>query len=100
VRNIGADIIDEMNVIIGAPGVAGTVPVKYGVNPYDGTPLPDWYTAKAAMDQAAKGNDQKLYSQTIKTFTLVDQLLGFQVDLVSDIRLSRKQILLLNGIQQ
>ena len=83
-----------------APGTAGTVPVKYGVNPYDGSVLPDWYTAKAAMDQAAKGNDQAAYTKAIQTFTNVDQLMGFQVDLISDIRLFRKQVLLLNGLIQ
>jgi hypothetical protein len=99
-QNIGASIIDELNAIVGTPGAAGTVPVKYGVNPYDGSVLPDWYTAKAAMDQAAKGSDQAAYTKALQAFTNVDQLMGFQVDLISDIRLFRKQVLLLNGLIQ
>ena len=78
----------------------GTVPVQYGTNFNDGSVLPTWYTAKASMDALAKGNDQTAYTKAIQTFTMVDQLMGFQVDLISDIRLFRKQVLLLNGLLQ
>jgi hypothetical protein len=98
--SIGAAIIDELNAIVGTPGVMGTVPVQYGTNFNDGSVLPTWYTAKASMDALAKGNDQTAYTKAIQTFTMVDQLMGFQVDLISDIRLFRKQVLLLNGLLQ
>jgi hypothetical protein len=96
-RNIGAQILDEMASITGQQGVAGTLPTRFGTNS-DGTPLPDWYTAKAALDAAMAGTDQTAYSNAQSTFSVVEQVLSDRTDLISDIRLFRKQILLLNGV--
>jgi hypothetical protein len=98
-RNIGAQILDELATITGKSGVAGTIPARYGVYS-DGTPLPDWYTAKAAVDAAAGGTDQTAYNSAQATFSTVEQILEYRIDLVSDIRLFRKQLMLLNGISE
>jgi uncharacterized protein DUF4953 len=96
-RNIGAQIIDDLAAITGTPGVVGTIPPRFGTAS-DGSLLPTWYSAKAAVDQAAAGTDQTAYSNALTTFTTVDQVLGYQVDLIGDIRLFRKQINLLNSV--
>ncbi len=98
-RNIGAQILDELTAITGTKGTPGTLPAKYGTYT-DGTPLPDWYTAKAAVDQAASGTDQNAYSLAQSVFSLVDQVLEYRIDLTSDIRLFRKQLNLLNSVSQ
>jgi Met-zincin len=96
-RNIGAQILDELASITGKSGVTGTLPTRFGTYS-DGSPLPDWYTAKAAVDAAAAGTDQAAYSQAQAIYSAVEQVLEDRVDLVSDIRLFRKQLLLLNGV--
>jgi hypothetical protein len=98
-RNIGAQILDEMAAITGKPGVTGTLPTRYGTYS-DGTPLPDWYTAKAAVDAAAAGTDQAAYSQAQSIFSSIESVLSDRVDLVSDVRLFRKQILTFGGVLQ
>jgi hypothetical protein len=90
--NIGKEIVDELNVITGTAGATGTIPVAYG-SYTDGTPLPNWYTAKKAMDDALAGGNQEVYSNALSTFNYIKQLLAYRVDLVSDIRLIRKQLL-------
>jgi hypothetical protein len=96
-RNIGAQILDELASITGKNGVTGTLPTRFGTYS-DGTPLPDWYTAKAAVDAAAAGTDQAAYNNAQAILSNIEQVLEDRVDLVSDIRLFRKQLLLLNGI--
>jgi hypothetical protein len=96
-RNIGAQIIDDLNTILGVQGVQGMLPARMGVYT-DGSPLPDWRTAKAALDAASAGTDQAAYTAALAKFTSVDQLLAYWVDLIGDIRLFRKQIFLLNGV--
>jgi hypothetical protein len=98
-RNIGAQILDELASITGTVGVAGTIPPRYGTNT-DGSPLPDWQTANAAVTAAAAGTDQTAYSNAQATFALVDQVLEYRIDLISDVRLFRKQIMLLNTVSQ
>jgi hypothetical protein len=98
-RNIGAQILDELASITGTQGVTGTLPTQFGTNS-DGSPLPNWYTAKAAMDAAAGGTDQGAYNTAQSNFQFVDQVLAYRVDLISDVRLFRKQINLLNSIVQ
>ncbi|HXJ23568.1 MAG TPA: zinc-dependent metalloprotease [Polyangia bacterium] len=95
-RNIGAQILSELISITGTQGTPGTIPTKYGVNT-DGSALPDWYTAKAAVAAAA---DQDTLNAAQTTFALVDQVLEYRVDLISDIRLFRKQLMLLNTVSQ
>ena len=60
----------------------------------DGSPVPDWYTAKADLDAAAAGTDQDKFNQANSTFNYVNSLLGYDVDLVADIRMFRKILLL------
>jgi hypothetical protein len=96
-RNIGAQIIDELTEIAGTAGVAGTISPRYGTAA-DGSLLPTWQSAKAALDAAAAGTDQTAYSTALTTFTTVDQVLAYRIDLISDIRLFRKQINLLNSV--
>ena len=96
-RNIGAEILDELSSITGQKGVTGTLPARFGTYS-DGTPLPDWYTAKAAVDAAMAGTDQAAYTQAQSIFSAIEQVLSDRVDLISDIRLFRKQLLLLGGV--
>jgi hypothetical protein len=98
-RNIGAEILDELSAITGKSGVPGTLPTRFGTDT-NGNALPDWYTAKAAMDAAATGTDQAAYLNAQGVFSFVDQVLAYRVDLVSDVRLFRKQINLFNNLLQ
>ncbi|HXU02596.1 MAG TPA: hypothetical protein VN903_16645 [Polyangia bacterium] len=91
--NIGRQILDELTGITGVKGTPGTVPLNIGMYS-DGTPVPDWYTAKAAVDAAVAANDQDAYNQAIGTYNYVNGLLGYRVDLIGDIRLFRKILLL------
>jgi hypothetical protein len=97
--NIGADIIDELNMLVGTAGAKGTIPLSYG-SFTDGTPLPNWYSAKAALDAASGGTDQDAYSSALSVFNYLDQTVAYRVDLIGDIRLFRKQLMLLNGVIQ
>jgi hypothetical protein len=98
-RNIGAQILDELTQITGTPGVTGTLPTRFGTYS-NGDPLPDWYTAKAAVDAAAAAGDQAAYSYAQSIFSAIEQVMSDRIDLVSDIRLFRKQLLLFGGLLQ
>jgi hypothetical protein len=91
--NIGKQIIDEMNAIVGVAGTRGTVPTNIGAYT-DGSAVPNWYAAKADLDAAAAGSDQKAFNAANQTFSYVNGLLGYRIDLVGDIRLFRKLLLL------
>jgi hypothetical protein len=92
--NIGRQLIDELNAITGTAGTTnGTIPLS--ITSYsDGTPLPNWYAAKKALDDAAGGIDQDAYNAAISTFNYVNYLVGYRIDLIGDIRLFRKLLLL------
>src|SRR4029079_5487153 len=68
--NIGKQLLDELTAITGVKGTRGTVPVSIG-SYTDGTAVPDWYSAKADLDVASAGTDQKAYNQAISTFNYV-----------------------------
>jgi len=91
--NIGKQILDELNAITGKRGVPGTMPLSVGMYT-DGTAVPDWYTAKAALDAASAAKDQDAYNQAIGTFNYVNRQLAYRIDLIGDIRLFRKLLLL------
>ena len=82
---IGVSIIDELNVIAGVVGTPGTLPFKYGAY-NDGTPIPDWQTAKAALDAAKLSGDQNQYNLALTNFQNADYLLAYRVDLLGDLR--------------
>ena len=91
--NIGKQLLDELNAITGAKGTRGTVPLNIGAYT-DGSPVPDWYSARADLDAAAAGTDQSAYNQANQTFNYVNGLVGYRIDLIADIRLFRKLLLL------
>ncbi len=90
--NIGAQVLDELSEITGTPGVRGTLATKWGT--YGTTPIPNWYTAKSDLDAATAGTDQAAYDKAQVIFSHVDYLIGYRLDLISDIRSFRKQLLL------
>ena len=91
--NIGRQVLDELNGITGQPGVDGTVPVS--ISSYtDGTPIPNWYTAKKNLDAALQGTDQGAYDTAIAMFNHLNYLVGYRIDLIGDVRLFRKLLLL------
>ena len=91
--NIGKQILDELNAMTGVKGTRGTMPLSIGMYT-DGTPLPDWYTARADLDAAAAGTDQTKYNDANSTFNYVNNLVGYDMDLIADIRMFRKILLL------
>jgi hypothetical protein len=91
--NIGKQILDELNAMTGVKGTRGTMPLSIGMYS-DGSPLPDWYTAKADLDAAAAGSDQKKYNDANSTFNYINNLVGYDIDLIADIRMFRKILLL------
>jgi hypothetical protein len=91
--NIGKQLLDELTSITGVTGTRGTVPLNLGMY-NDGTAVPDWYTAKADLDKATAGTDQMAYSQALSTFNYVNGLIGYRIDLIADIRMFRKILLL------
>jgi hypothetical protein len=94
--NIGRQILDELNAITGTQGTRGTVPLNIGAYT-DGSPVPNWYSAKADVDAAAARTDQgaqDAYSQALSTFNYVNGLVGYRMDLIGDIRMFRKILLL------
>jgi len=95
-NNIGAEIIDELKVIVGEPGVRGTIPVKFG-SYRTGTEYPNWYTAKAQMEEAFAKQQQQEYTDAKERFEYLDYLLHYRIDLIGDIRVIRRQIQLLAG---
>ena len=92
--NIGRQLVDELNAITGTAGVTnGTIPLS--ITSYsDGTPVPNWYAAKKTLDDAAAGTNQDAYNAAISTFNYVNGLVGYRIDLIGDIRLFRKLLLL------
>src|SRR5262245_56216598 len=91
--NIGKQIITELNDITGTAGVPGTIPVS--ITSYtNGDPLPNWYTAKADLDAAVAAKEQMAYETAIGIYNYVNSLVGYRLDLVGDIRLFRKMLLL------
>jgi hypothetical protein len=91
--NIGRQLIDELNAITGTAGTRGTIPLNIG-SYTDGTPVPDWYSAKADVDAAKQAMNQDAYDQAVSVFNYVNGLVGYRVDLIGDIRLFRKMLLL------
>src|SRR6266540_396696 len=90
-ENIGAEIVDELKAIVGAPGVAGVIPVRLGA--YDkGQAYPNWYTAKAEMESAFQRQQQKEYEDAKRLFEYIDYLVNYRIDLISDIRVVRRQM--------
>jgi uncharacterized protein DUF4953 len=95
---IASRTIQELVDITGTVGVPATLPFSYGINPITPVPtaLPDWQTAKAALDAAqaagAANTDpmnttfQNNYANALSVFQAVDFLVSYRVDLLSDIR--------------
>jgi len=92
-NNIGSELIDELKAIVGTPadGATTTMPAKFGLN-QDGTPLPTWYGAQALVTQAKAGDDDAKYQAALKTSQIVEQVLGYRLDLISEIRTVRKEL--------
>jgi hypothetical protein len=101
-QNIGAQLIDELNTIVGnstdtnvkLPLSIGAIPPAFGGATDWTTPLPNWYCAKSAVASAQAANDQTAYTNAVGVQTLVEQLMSYRVDLIGDIRSFRKQLLL------
>jgi hypothetical protein len=91
--NIGRQIIEELIGITGVAGTRGTLPLSIA-SYTDGTPLPNWYTAKADLDVAKMGTNQAAYEQAVSIYNYINQLLGYRIDLISDIRETRKSLYL------
>ncbi|HVR64939.1 MAG TPA: zinc-dependent metalloprotease [Polyangia bacterium] len=94
---IGVEVINELNMMTGQPGVDGTLPGRYGavvVQKPDGTftqdPIPDWNTAKARLDVAKASGDQWQFTYATSAFQLTDQLLAYRVDVLNDLRTFRR----------
>jgi len=84
---IGVSLLQDLNTMLGVAGTPGSLPTKYGM--ISGSPLPDWYTAKADLDAAKAAGNQNAYAQALQIFTYVDSLLSQRVDLMGDIRTFR-----------
>ena len=92
--------IKELIEITGQPGVPANLPAKYGVDS-ENNALPDWYTAKANLEDAQKkaaANTDPAMTQTLQTnfdkanaiYQYIDQgLMAYRVDLLNDIRTFR-----------
>ena len=76
------------------------MPAKYGLQT-GGVPYPNWSTAKANVDKAqvdAQANTdmtkadalQTAYIKALTTFTSVDYMMAYRVDLLGDIRTFRR----------
>jgi len=92
-NNIGSEILDELKAILGTPAdtATTTMPTRFGLN-QDGKPLPTWYGAKALVTQASTGDDDDAYHAAMKTQQIVNQVLDYRLDLISEIRTVRKQL--------
>ncbi len=88
---IGRQIVDELNAITGVSGTRGTLPLNLG-SYSDGTPVPNWYSAKADLDAAKAAGNQMAYDQAISIYNYVNQMLGYRIDLIGDIRAYRKAL--------
>jgi hypothetical protein len=95
-NNIGAEIIDELTAIVGSPGVQGSIPIRFG-GYTNGQAYPNWYTAKAAMELAFNQQQQQQYKDAKLMFEYIDYLVNYRIDLISDIRVVRRQMQLLAG---
>jgi hypothetical protein len=97
---VGEKIIHELNDYTGVVGTPGSLPEKFGT--YKGKALPDWQTAKAAIDTAqaaaaaytgtdptTKATLQGNYQDAIAIFQAVDYQIAYRVDVLSDLRLFR-----------
>ena len=93
---IASRTIQELVDITGTAGVPATLPAVYGAD-QNQQPLPDWQTAKAALDAATAagaantdstkaGVYQTAYENANAVFQAVDFLVSYRVDLLSDIR--------------
>jgi hypothetical protein len=91
VATIGKEIVDELNAITGVAGTRGTLPLNLG-SYTDGSPLPNWYSAKADLDAARAAGDQDAYDQAISIYNYLNQMLGYRIDLIGDIRAYRKAL--------
>jgi hypothetical protein len=89
--NIGHQLLKELNDITGVAGTTnGTIPVNIG-SYSDGSAMPNWYAAKAALDAAANGSDQTAYTNALSTYNFVNNnMLGYRIDLIADIRMFRR----------
>lgn len=87
---VGVQIIDDLTTIAGAKGVTGTIPTKFGALDVQGTPYPDWQTAKANLDAAHAAGDQAAYQRAQSIFQYIDYLLAYRVDLLNDLRNFRR----------
>jgi hypothetical protein len=85
---IGVQLVDELNGMVGKPGVAGTLPTKYGI--LKDKALPDWWTAKGNLDAATAGTDQDAFAEAQNVFQFVDYQMSFRVDLLNDLRRFRR----------
>jgi hypothetical protein len=91
--NIGKQLLDELNGIVGVRGTRGTIPLNLA-SYTDGTAVPNWYTVKTDLDVASAGTDQAKYEQAISLYNYVNGLVGYRMDIIGDIRLFRKLLLL------
>ncbi len=87
---VGTQIINELNMIVGTKGTPGTLPTTFGAIDAQGTPFPDWWTAKANLDAASAATDQNAYQLAQAIFQNVDFLLAYRVDLMNDMRNFRR----------
>jgi hypothetical protein len=92
---IGAQVVQELRDYTGVAGTAGALPPKFGT--FKDKPLPDWQTAKTALDaaqMAAQVNTDKTmtntlqqnYQDALSVFEAVDSIISFRVDVLSDLR--------------
>ncbi|HEY2901427.1 MAG TPA: zinc-dependent metalloprotease [Polyangia bacterium] len=94
---VGVQVIDDLNVLVGKPGVNGTMPGSYGTYGYTNsdttvaqTAIPDWNTAKAALDAAKASGNAAAYNNANSAFLAADFWLSYKVDLLNDLRNFRK----------
>jgi hypothetical protein len=87
---VGTQVIDELNAIAGKNGVTGTIDKKFGAADAQGTPLPDWQTARANLTAAQASGNQTNYQNAQSIFQYVDFLLAYRVDLLNDLRNFRR----------
>jgi hypothetical protein len=87
---VGTQLIDDLGQIAGTKGTHGTLPLIFGTLDAQGTPLPDWWTAKATLDAAQAGTDQTAYQNAQNVFQYVDFQLAYRVDLLNDLRNFRR----------
>jgi hypothetical protein len=97
---ITATLVDELNALVGKPGVVGSIPSRFGLAPTNTTlgittphPYADWHSAKAEVDAAKADtgpNAQLRYDRATAHFDYVNSLVNSRVDTLSDIRTIRR----------